>query len=32
MRLYQQLVESEKVSVDVLRAGEKMNLGIQVAP
>lgn len=31
MRLYEQLVSSERVSVDVLRAGEKMSLGIEVA-
>lgn len=31
-RLYQQLVESERVNVGILRAGEKMNIGIQVAP
>jgi S1-C subfamily serine protease len=31
-RLYDQLVKSESVSVDVLRAGEQMNIGIQVTP
>ncbi len=30
--LYDQLVKNERVSVDVLRSGEKMNFGIQVAP
>jgi type II secretory pathway component PulC len=32
MRLYEQLVQSDKVNVDVLRAGNKMNFVIQVAP
>jgi len=31
-RLYDQLVKSERVSVDVMRAGSRMNFGIQVAP
>jgi type II secretory pathway component PulC len=31
-RLYEQLVKSENVNMDVLRAGEKMSFGIQVAP
>jgi type II secretory pathway component PulC len=31
-RLYDQLVKSERVSVDVMRAGSKMNFGIQVSP
>ncbi len=31
-RLYDQLVKSERVSVDVLRAGEQMNISIQVTP
>jgi type II secretory pathway component PulC len=31
-RLYEQMVKSESVSMDVLRAGEKMNFSIQVAP
>jgi len=31
-RLYQLLIKSERVSVDVLRAGEKMNYGLQVSP
>ncbi len=31
-RLYEQLIKSEIVSMDVLRAGEKMNFGIQVTP
>jgi general secretion pathway protein C len=30
--LYDQLVKNERVSVDVLRSGEKMNFGIQVTP
>jgi general secretion pathway protein C len=30
--LYDQLVKNGRVSVDVLRSGEKMNFGIQVAP
>lgn len=30
--LYDQLVKSERVSVNVLRSGEKMTFGIQVAP
>jgi len=32
LRVYEQLVQSESVNVDVLRAGVQMNLGIQVAP
>lgn len=31
-RLYDQLVKNERVSVDVLRSGEKMNFGLQVTP
>lgn len=31
-RLYELLTKSERVSVDILRAGEKMNYGIQVTP
>jgi type II secretory pathway component PulC len=31
-RLYQLLTKSERVSVDVLRAGEKMNYSLQVSP
>jgi general secretion pathway protein C len=31
-RLYDQLVKSERVNVDVMRAGKKMNFDIQVAP
>ncbi len=31
-RLYEQLIKSERVNVEVLRAGTRMNLGIQVAP
>lgn len=30
--LYDQLVKNERVSVDLLRSGEKMNYGIQVSP
>jgi type II secretory pathway component PulC len=29
-RLYQLLIKSERVSVDVLRAGNKMDFGLQV--
>lgn len=32
VRLYEQLVKSERVNVDVLRAGGKMNINIQVKP
>ena len=32
VRLYEQLVKSERVSVDVLRAGGKMNINIRVKP
>jgi general secretion pathway protein C len=31
-RLYELLIKSERVSVDVLRAGEKMKYGLQVSP
>jgi general secretion pathway protein C len=31
-RLYEQLVQSERVNVGFLRAGEKMSIGIQVSP
>jgi S1-C subfamily serine protease len=31
-RLYDQLVKNERVSVDVLRSGGKMNFGLQVTP
>jgi len=31
-RLYELLIKTERVSVDVMRAGEKMNYGLQVAP
>ena len=31
-RLYEQLMNSDRVRVDVLRAGKKMDFGIQVAP
>lgn len=32
VRLYEQLVKSERVNVDVLRAGGKMNINIRVKP
>lgn len=32
MRLYEQLIQSERVNVDVLRAGGRMNLSIRVTP
>jgi type II secretory pathway component PulC len=32
VRVYEQLVQSENVTVDVLRAGQKMSIGIEVAP
>lgn len=32
MRLYEQLIQSERVNMDVLRAGGRMNLSIRVSP